>query len=101
MKFFKTYVLFHLATMMASNPIRRRTRKSSTRFDSIISCEIPFHHIKVDKQSNIGSGTFGTVHKAQDFYHGLVAIKFLNIQKPSEDQINGTNQNLNLILFFI
>ena len=87
--------------MMASNPIRRRTRKSSTRFDSIISCEIPFHHIKVDKQSNIGSGTFGTVHKAQDFYHGLVAIKFLNIQKPSEDQINGTNQNLNLILFFI
>lgn len=36
----------------------------------------------------VGSGSFGIVHQGHDFYHGLVAIKFLNVQNPTPSQSN-------------
>ena len=78
-------------TSVVQGPVKRLkkpSKKVAPRWDSIISCEIPYHQIKVDTDSNIGQGSFGTVRKAQDFYHGLVAIKFLNVQSPTESQVN-------------
>lgn len=34
----------------------------------------------------VGSGSFGIVHQGRDFYHGTVAIKFLNVQNPTPNQ---------------
>lgn len=34
----------------------------------------------------VGSGSFGIVHQGRDFYHGTVAIKFLNVQNPTHAQ---------------
>jgi serine/threonine protein kinase len=34
----------------------------------------------------VGSGSFGIVHQGRDFYHGTVAIKFLNVQNPTPTQ---------------
>jgi serine/threonine protein kinase len=34
----------------------------------------------------VGSGSFGIVHQGRDFYHGVVAIKFLNVQNPTPHQ---------------
>ena len=34
----------------------------------------------------VGSGSFGIVHQGHDFYHGVVAIKFLNVQNPTATQ---------------
>lgn len=36
----------------------------------------------------VGSGSFGIVHQGVDFYHGTVAIKFLNVQNPTPNQSN-------------
>ena len=51
------------------------------------SWEIPFNRIKIDKDRKIGSGSFGIVHQGTDFYHGIVAIKFLNVENPTPQQI--------------
>lgn len=34
----------------------------------------------------MGQGSFGIVHQGRDFYHGTVAIKFLNVQHPTPSQ---------------
>ncbi len=92
--------------MVVPNPVKRPKKisttnsskqKSSPRWDSIISCEIPFNQIKVEDDSNIGQGSFGTVKRAQDFYHGLVAIKFLNVQNPSEKQVNAFRNEMSIL----
>ena len=57
-----------------------------SRRDSFNSWEIPFHQIKIDLNKKIGSGSFGIVHQGHDFYHGTVAIKFLNVQNPTKQQ---------------
>lgn len=77
-------------TMAHTKPkrTRKQSRKTSPRWDSVISCEIPCTQIKVEEDKNIGRGAFGVVHKAEAFYHGEVAIKYLNVQNPSEKQIN-------------
>lgn len=62
--------------MLKSKPNRR---------DSFNSWEIPFKQIKKVDQK-VGSGSFGIVHQARDFYHGVVAIKFLNVQNPTPSQ---------------
>lgn len=67
---------------------KKPTGRGTIRWDSIISCEIPYERITVETDTNIGQGSFGTVHKAQDFYHGLVAIKFLNVKNPTKPQVN-------------
>ncbi len=36
----------------------------------------------------VGSGSFGIVHQGHDFYHGVIAIKFLNVQNPTATQAN-------------
>jgi B-Raf proto-oncogene serine/threonine-protein kinase len=35
----------------------------------------------------VGEGSYGVVHCAKDFYHGMVAIKRLNVQNPNQEQI--------------
>lgn len=89
------------STLVVPGPIKRLKKPSkkvaTSRWDSIISCEIPFNQIKVDDDSNIGQGSFGTVKKAQDFYHGLVAIKFLNVQSPTECQINAFRNEMAIL----
>lgn len=57
-----------------------------SRRDSFNSYEIPFKQITIDKNSKVGSGSFGIVHQGKDFYHGIVAVKFLNVQNPTMDQ---------------
>jgi hypothetical protein len=56
------------------------------RRDSFNSWEIPFNQIKIDKTNTVGQGSFGIVHQGQDFYHGVVAVKFLNVQNPTQQQ---------------
>jgi B-Raf proto-oncogene serine/threonine-protein kinase len=56
------------------------------RRDSFNSWEIPFTQIKIDMNKKVGSGSFGIVHQGRDFYHGTVAIKFLNVQNPTPSQ---------------
>ena len=38
--------------------------------------------------NKVGSGSFGIVHQGRDFYHGTVAVKFLNVQHPTPTQAN-------------
>ena len=52
-----------------------------------MSWEIPINQIKINENHKIGSGAFGIVHQGRDFYHGIVAIKFLNVQNPTPSQI--------------
>ena len=82
---------------MPLKKIKKRPAKNQPRWDSIISCEIPLNQIKVDTESSIGQGAFGTVRKAQDFYHGLVAIKFLNVQNPSDSQVNSFRNEMAIL----
>lgn len=53
----------------------------------MLSWEIPATRIQINKQFKIGTGSFGVVHKGTDFYHGVVAVKFLNVNNPSPEQI--------------
>lgn len=55
------------------------------RRDSLKLWEIPYDDIK-ETGRQVGSGSFGTVNEADNFYHGKVAIKFLNVQNPSPSQ---------------
>lgn len=57
-----------------------------SRRDSFNAWEIPFKQIKIDMNRKVGSGSFGIVHQGKDFYHGIVAIKFLNVQNPTPHQ---------------
>ena len=82
---------------MPLKKIKKRPAKNQPRWDSIISCEIPLNQIKVDTESSIVQGAFGTVRKAQDFYHGLVAIKFLNVQNPSDSQVNSFRNEMAIL----
>ena len=36
----------------------------------------------------VGSGSFGIVHQGHAFFHGVVAVKFLNVQNPTPSQSN-------------
>lgn len=56
------------------------------RRDSFNAWEIPFKQITIDMNRKVGSGSFGIVHQATLFYHGTVAIKFLNVQNPTPNQ---------------
>jgi serine/threonine protein kinase len=38
--------------------------------------------------NKVGSGSFGIVHQGRNFYHGVVAVKFLNVQNPTPSQAN-------------
>lgn len=72
--------------LLKPDPIRRTIKQSKpNRRDSFNSWEIPFKQIKKVDQK-VGSGSFGIVHQARDFYHGVVAIKFLNVQNPTPSQ---------------
>ena len=62
-----------------------------------MSSEIPFNQLQIDKQNKIGVGAFGTVHKARDFYHGLVAIKFLKVQVPSPERIRAFRNEMKIL----
>lgn len=57
------------------------------------------HQIQVEEGegSQIGKGSFGTVKKAQEFYHGLVAIKFLNLSKPSPNQVTAFRNEMAIL----
>ncbi len=68
-----------------TTPQKTKLKKINKR-DSLISYEIPLNQIKINVDK-IGSGAFGIVHQGRDFYHGLVAIKFLNVQNPTPQQI--------------
>jgi hypothetical protein len=68
-----------------TTPQKSKLKKINKR-DSLISYEIPLNQIKINVDK-IGSGAFGIVHQGRDFYHGLVAIKFLNVQNPTPQQI--------------
>ncbi|CAF0825585.1 unnamed protein product [Brachionus calyciflorus] len=59
-----------------------------SRRDSFNSWEIPFKQINIDMNKKVGSGSFGIVHQGRDFYHGIVAVKFLNVQNPTPNQSN-------------
>lgn len=54
----------------------------------ISNLEIPSERIKINKKYSIGHGSFGVVHKGVDKCHGLVAVKFLNIIKPTQNHID-------------
>jgi serine/threonine protein kinase len=55
-----------------------------TRFDSLISWQIPHNRIQVMENNKIGQGSFGSVYKATDANHGLVAVKYLS-SKTNKD----------------
>jgi serine/threonine protein kinase len=58
-----------------------------TRFDSLISWQIPHNRIQVMENNKIGQGSFGTVYKATDSNHGLVAVKYLS-NKTNKDHFS-------------
>lgn len=62
--------------------------KKPNRWSSLLSWEIPEHRIKINENNKIGAGSFGVVHKGRDFFHGVVAVKFLNVECPTNEQIN-------------
>jgi len=62
-----------------------RLHKPSRR-DSFNAWEIPSDQINIDMNRKVGSGSFGVVHQGTTFYHGVVAIKFLNVQNPTPSQ---------------
>ena len=59
--------------------IRQQTSK-----DAAEDFEIPRKEILVGPR--IGSGSFGTVHRGH--WHGLVAVKTLNVKDPTPAQYN-------------
>lgn len=65
-------------------------RTRSSRWNSVISCEIPFNSVQVTNK--IGTGAYGYVHKAlisneNSNSFGIVAIKFLNVKNPTPYQV--------------
>jgi len=67
------------------SPGFNRLHKPSRR-DSFNTWEIPSNQINIDMNRKVGSGSFGVVHQGTTFYHGVVAIKFLNVQNPTPSQ---------------
>ena len=61
--------------------------KHLNKRDSLISWEIPYNQIIINQNEKIGSGAFGIVHQGEDYFHGVVAIKFLNVENPTPQQI--------------
>jgi B-Raf proto-oncogene serine/threonine-protein kinase len=53
--------------------------------------------IKIDDYEKIGKGSYGTVHKAEHFYHGPIAIKSLNVKDPSKDQIEAFQKEISIL----
>ncbi len=75
--------------VMNNNKIAKLpTMHKPNRRDSFNVWEIPFKQIKIDMSKKVGSGSFGIVHQGYDFYHGTVAVKFLNVQNPTVTQAN-------------
>ena len=68
--------------------VNRPKQNKPNRRDSFNSWEIPFKQINIDMNKKVGSGSFGIVHQGYDFYHGTVAVKFLNVQNPTPNQSN-------------
>jgi hypothetical protein len=67
-------------------PINEAHRNNKpNRRDSFNSWEIPYTQITTNGRK-VGSGSFGTVHEGVDFYHGKVAIKYLNVQNATTVQ---------------
>lgn len=68
-------------------PTKSPKPKRPHRWSSLLNWEIPSTRIKIHKHYKLGHGSFGVVHKGTDFYHGVVAVKFLNVSKPSPHQV--------------
>ncbi|KAK7580668.1 hypothetical protein V9T40_001297 [Parthenolecanium corni] len=66
-----------------ANSCVKRTHKEAGPQESIEDWEIPSNQLEI--QCRIGSGSFGTVYKAQ--WHGPVAIKTLNVTDPTPAQL--------------
>ena len=62
------------------------SKQKPSRRDSFNTWEIAFKQITIDMSRKVGAGSFGIVHQATLFYHGTVAIKFLNVQNPTPNQ---------------
>ncbi|CAF0705941.1 unnamed protein product [Brachionus calyciflorus] len=60
--------------------------KKPSRWNSLLSWEIPLSRMKINKEHKIGSGSYGVVHQGTDFYHGLVAVKTVSFQNPTQEQ---------------
>lgn len=68
-------------------PTKSPKTKRPNRWSSLLNWEIPATRIKIHKHFKLGHGSFGVVHKGTDFYHGVVAVKFLNVAKPTPSQV--------------
>ena len=94
---------------MSSSPtstIKRRERDSSAdesaskkisktaNKESIEDWEISAPDILCNKK-NIGKGSFGTVYRG--YWHGPVAVKTLNVQNPSQEQIQAFRNEVALL----
>ena len=65
--------------------IYKRASRASSKHDSFYAWEIPSKQIEIEQDAKIGSGAFSSVQRGKDFYHGLVAIKYL-VLHDSQDQ---------------
>nr|KAG5695020.1 hypothetical protein BaRGS_015844 [Batillaria attramentaria] len=76
------------AKSVETDPGKRRARRDSNE-----DWEIPNEEIQYD--SRIGSGSFGTVFKAQ--WHGPVAVKKLNVSEPTPAQMQAFKNEVGVL----